>query len=80
MCFGFLFSNFLSIMQDDMEHFADVGSLDDHVESFLSQDDVDGRDIFAALKRSPVDHTTESAKGNSSIRDHNSFDQLMLQS
>ncbi|CAA6662514.1 unnamed protein product [Spirodela intermedia] len=48
---------------DDMEHFADVGSLDDNVESFLSHDDGDARDIFAALKRSPVEHTTESAKG-----------------
>ncbi|XP_078439952.1 LEUNIG-like protein [Wolffia australiana] len=48
---------------DDMEHFADVGSLDDHVESFLSHDEGDGRDIFAALKRSPVELTTESAKG-----------------
>lgn len=47
-----------------MEHFADVGSLDDNVESFLSHDDGDARDIFAALKRSPVEHNTESAKGN----------------
>ncbi|MQL71672.1 hypothetical protein Taro_003997 [Colocasia esculenta] len=49
---------------DDLEHFGDVGSLDDNVESFLSHDDGDGRDIFAALKRSPPDHNTESAKDN----------------
>ncbi|MQM23839.1 hypothetical protein Taro_056909, partial [Colocasia esculenta] len=51
------------LQQDDMEHFGDVTSLDDNVESFLSHDDGDGRDIFAALKRSPPDHNTESAKG-----------------
>ncbi|MQM01692.1 hypothetical protein Taro_034447 [Colocasia esculenta] len=49
---------------DDMEHFGDVGSLDDNVESFLSHDDGDARDIFAALKRSPAEHNTESAKGD----------------
>uniref|UniRef100_A0A1D1XR09 Transcriptional corepressor LEUNIG n=2 Tax=Anthurium amnicola TaxID=1678845 RepID=A0A1D1XR09_9ARAE len=47
---------------DDMEHLGDVGSLDDNVESFLSHDDGDGRDIFAALK-GPPEHNTESAKG-----------------
>ncbi|KAK9289269.1 hypothetical protein L1049_017745 [Liquidambar formosana] len=31
---------------DDMEHFGDVGSLDDNVESFLSHDDGDGRDLL----------------------------------
>lgn len=50
--------------QDDLEHFGDVGSLDDNVESFLSHDDGDARDIFAALKRSPAEHNTESLKGN----------------
>ncbi|MQL96242.1 hypothetical protein Taro_028910 [Colocasia esculenta] len=50
------------LMKDDMEHFGDVSSMDDNVESFLSHDDGDGRDIFAALKRSPPDHNTESAK------------------
>ncbi|XP_042517297.1 transcriptional corepressor LEUNIG_HOMOLOG-like isoform X2 [Macadamia integrifolia] len=48
---------------EDMEHFGDVGSLDDHVDSFLSQDEGDGRDIFGALKRSPTEHNTESSKG-----------------
>ncbi|XP_058111417.1 transcriptional corepressor LEUNIG_HOMOLOG-like [Magnolia sinica] len=47
----------------DMEHFGDVGSLDDNVESFLSHDDGDARDIFGTLKRSPTEHNTESSKG-----------------
>lgn len=46
-----------------MEHFGDVGSLDDNVESFLSHDD-DARDIFAALKRSPAEHNPGPSKGN----------------
>ncbi|XP_058101507.1 transcriptional corepressor LEUNIG_HOMOLOG-like isoform X2 [Magnolia sinica] len=48
---------------EDMEHFGDVGSLEDNVESFLSHDDGDARDIFGTLKRSPTDHSNESAKG-----------------
>ncbi|XP_029123207.1 transcriptional corepressor LEUNIG_HOMOLOG isoform X3 [Elaeis guineensis] len=52
-----------SNQMDDLEHFGDVGSLDDNVESFLSHDDGDARDIFAALKRSPAEHNTESLKG-----------------
>ncbi|KAK1265928.1 Transcriptional corepressor LEUNIG [Acorus gramineus] len=47
---------------DDMEPFGDVGSLDDNVESFLSPDDGDARDIFNALKRSPADHNTDPSK------------------
>lgn len=50
-------------MQDDIEHFGDVGSLDDNVESFLSQDDGDGRDLFGTLKRNPSEHTAEASKG-----------------
>ena len=30
--------------QDDLEQFGDVGSLDDNVESFLSNDNGDARD------------------------------------
>ncbi|OVA01601.1 WD40 repeat [Macleaya cordata] len=44
---------------EDME----LGSLDDNVESFLSHDDGDGRDLFGTLKRSPIEHNTESSKG-----------------
>ncbi|KAG6519326.1 hypothetical protein ZIOFF_022819 [Zingiber officinale] len=35
---------------EDLETFGDVGSLDDNVESYQSNDDRDGRDIYAALK------------------------------
>ncbi|XP_042387155.1 transcriptional corepressor LEUNIG_HOMOLOG-like [Zingiber officinale] len=47
---------------DDLEHFGDVGSLDDNVESFLSNDDGDGQDIFAALK-STAENNVESLNG-----------------
>jgi len=47
-----------------MEHFGDVGSLEDNVESFLSQDDGDGRDLFGTLKRNPSEHATDASKGN----------------
>ncbi|KAH9680897.1 transcriptional corepressor LEUNIG-like protein [Citrus sinensis] len=47
---------------DDMEHFGDIGSLDDNVESFLSQDDGDGRDLFGTLKRNPSEQATETSK------------------
>jgi hypothetical protein len=49
--------------QDDLDHFGDVGSLDDNVESFLSNDDGDARDIFAALKRSPAEPNPAATKG-----------------
>ncbi|KAK4585760.1 hypothetical protein RGQ29_023105 [Quercus rubra] len=48
---------------DDMDHFGDVGSLDDNVESFLSHDDGDGRDLFGAMKRNPSEHHAETSKG-----------------
>ncbi|GLT52315.1 hypothetical protein SLA2020_256630 [Shorea laevis] len=48
---------------DDIEHFGDVGSFDDNVESFLSHDDGDGRDLFGTLKRNPSEHATETSKG-----------------
>ena len=37
--------------------------MEDNVESFLSQDDGDPRDIFAALKGSPADQNPGSLKG-----------------
>jgi len=46
-----------------MEHFGDVGSLEDNVESFLSQDDGDGRDLFGTLKPNPSEHA-DASKGN----------------
>ncbi|GMY26832.1 transcriptional corepressor LEUNIG_HOMOLOG isoform X2 [Fagus crenata] len=48
---------------EDMEHFGDVGSLEDNVESFLSHDDGDGRDLFGALKRNPSEHAADTSKG-----------------
>uniref|UniRef100_A0A5B7AHE2 Putative transcriptional corepressor LEUNIG-like n=1 Tax=Davidia involucrata TaxID=16924 RepID=A0A5B7AHE2_DAVIN len=48
---------------DDIEHFGDVGSLDDNVESFLSHDGGDGRDLYGTLKQSLTEHKTESSKG-----------------
>lgn len=44
-----------------------MGSLDDNVESFLSNDDGDARDIFAALKRSPAEPNPAASKGNISV-------------
>lgn len=52
-----------SNQMDDLEHFGNVDSLEDNVESFLShQDDGDGRDIFAALKSS-TEHNPGPSKG-----------------
>ncbi|GAB4841330.1 hypothetical protein Ancab_022056 [Ancistrocladus abbreviatus] len=48
---------------EDIDHFADVGSLDDHVESFLSHDGGDGRDLYGTLKQSPAEPKTEPSKG-----------------
>nr|CAB3448303.1 unnamed protein product [Digitaria exilis] len=54
---------FQVLFSDDLEQFGDVGSLDDNVESFLSNDDGDARDIFAALKRSPAEPNPAASKG-----------------
>uniref|UniRef100_A0A5B7AH06 Putative STY-L protein n=1 Tax=Davidia involucrata TaxID=16924 RepID=A0A5B7AH06_DAVIN len=48
---------------DNIENFGDVGSLDDNVESFLSHDGGDGRDLYGTLKQSLTEHKTESSKG-----------------
>lgn len=45
-----------------MEHFGDIGSLDVNVESFLSHDDGDGRDLFGTLKRNPSEQAAETSK------------------
>lgn len=52
-------------MQDDIEQFGDVGSLDDNVESFLSHDGGDGKDLYATLKQSPAEPKAEPSKGSS---------------
>ncbi|PRQ35937.1 putative transcription factor WD40-like family [Rosa chinensis] len=46
---------------EDIDQFGDVGSLEDNVESFLSHDDGDGRDLFGTLNRNPA-HSTEASK------------------
>lgn len=44
-----------------MEHFGDVGPLDDNVQSFLSND---GGDLYGTIKQTLTEHKTESSKGN----------------
>lgn len=51
-------------MQDDIERFGDVGSLEDNVESFLSHDVENRRDLYGTLKQSPAGHHKECSKGN----------------
>ncbi|CAA2958429.1 transcriptional corepressor LEUNIG_HOMOLOG isoform X1 [Olea europaea var. sylvestris] len=46
---------------DDLENFGDVGSLEDNVESFLSQDG-DGN-MYGSLKQTLSDHKPETSKG-----------------
>ncbi|PSS14082.1 Transcriptional corepressor like [Actinidia chinensis var. chinensis] len=48
---------------EDIDHFGDVGSLDDNVESFLSHDGGDGRDLYGTLKQNLTERKTESSKG-----------------
>ncbi|KAJ6365502.1 hypothetical protein OIU76_030306, partial [Salix suchowensis] len=52
----------LPVRGEDIEHFADVGTLDDNVESFLSPDDGDGRDLFGTLKRNSSNMLSEASK------------------
>lgn len=49
-----------SILQDDIEHFGDVGDVD----SFLSNDGEDGRSLYGTAKQNPTEHKTEPSKGN----------------
>lgn len=43
-----------------MDSFVDF---DENVDSFLSNDDGDGRDMFAALKKGSLEHNSDSLKG-----------------
>ncbi|PRQ25556.1 putative transcription factor WD40-like family [Rosa chinensis] len=52
-----------SNLLEDMERFGDVGTLEDNVESFLSPDGGDGRDVYGTLKQSPSEPRKESSKG-----------------
>lgn len=47
--------------QEDIERFGDVGSIDDNMESLLSHDGGDGRDLYGALKQSPTEYQKESS-------------------
>ncbi|KAK4344670.1 hypothetical protein RND71_034846 [Anisodus tanguticus] len=47
---------------DDLEPFGDIGSLEDNVESFLSNDCGDGN-IYGTLKQNLTEHKPESSKG-----------------
>lgn len=53
----------LSIVQDDLETFGDIGSLEDNVESFLSHDGGDGN-IYGTMKSTIPEHKPESSKGD----------------
>jgi len=46
--------------QDALDNFVDF---DENVDSFLSNDDGDGRDMFAAFEKRSSEHNTESLKG-----------------
>ncbi|XP_052170866.1 transcriptional corepressor LEUNIG_HOMOLOG-like [Diospyros lotus] len=48
---------------EDIEHFGDVGSLDDNMDSFLSPDGGDARDLYGTLKQGLTEHKMESSKG-----------------
>ncbi|XP_073040609.1 transcriptional corepressor LEUNIG_HOMOLOG [Primulina eburnea] len=47
---------------DDLENFGDIGSLEDNVESFLSNDGGDGN-LYSSLKQTLNVHKTETSKG-----------------
>lgn len=49
-----------------MENLADVGSLEDNVESFLSHDGGDGN-LYGTLKQTLTEHKPESTKSNTSV-------------
>ncbi|KAJ4728500.1 Transcriptional corepressor LEUNIG [Melia azedarach] len=51
-----------SNLLEDIDRFADVGSIDDNMESLLSHDGDDGRDFYGTLKHSP-ERQKESSKG-----------------
>ncbi|GAV70686.1 WD40 domain-containing protein/LisH domain-containing protein [Cephalotus follicularis] len=54
-----------SNLLDDIEHFGDVGTLDDNMESLLPPDGGggDGRDVYGTIKQRTIEHQKESSKG-----------------
>ncbi|PON60795.1 WD repeat containing protein [Trema orientale] len=57
-----------SNLLEDIDRFGDVGSLEDNVESFLSNDGGagDGRDIYGTVKQNPTELQKESSKVHNS--------------
>ena len=52
------------MLQLEMDQFADDGSLDDNVESFLSHEEADPREpLFSCSKRSPTGENKDIGKG-----------------
>lgn len=51
--------NFFPVVQDDIEHFGDIGALDDNVESFIHQDAGD----YNMLKQTIAEPKTGASKG-----------------
>ncbi|KAI4356423.1 hypothetical protein L6164_000447 [Bauhinia variegata] len=52
-----------SNLLEDMERFGDVSTLEDNVESLLSNDGGDGGNLYGTVKPSPSEHQKESSKG-----------------
>ncbi|XP_031406262.1 transcriptional corepressor LEUNIG_HOMOLOG-like isoform X2 [Punica granatum] len=52
-----------SNLLEDLERLGDLGSLDDNVESFLSQDGGDAATLYGAAKQRPAEQQKESSKG-----------------
>lgn len=51
-----------SNLLEDIDRFADVGSIDENMESLLSHDGGDGRELYGTLKHSP-EHQKQPSKG-----------------
>lgn len=52
-----------SNLLEDIDRFGDVGSLEDNVESFLSNDGGDGCNLYGTIKQSPAELQKEPSKG-----------------
>lgn len=51
------------LVQEDLEHLGDLGSLDDNVESFLSHDIGDAVNLYGTVKQRPAEQQNDSSKG-----------------
>ncbi|XP_052109167.1 transcriptional corepressor LEUNIG_HOMOLOG [Arachis duranensis] len=52
-----------SNLLEDMDRFGDVGTLEDNVESFLSNDGGDEGSLYGSIKQNPAEQQKESSKG-----------------